>query len=144
MATHVYRGTTSNWPGGLMVRTLGLMSTSTDPVIGTIFAIHCDRFDAGILQIAPLASLDAYISPPNVLVKLEKEVALQLTPGEFTTHVVHTVSAHRAREVLQEMGVEVSPTIFTPRDISDALNHSPRLDDAGIMQFDTMIGAVES
>lgn len=124
---YLYRGTTPGWPGSPGIRAIPRTPATTDPLVATLFAIHCLNFGNGVVLLAPRKLVSDRIQPGNYFAQLECEIGLEMSPTEFETHSVHVVPAHVAREALVNVGFAELPTRIAKYKMTEALEYSERL-----------------
>jgi hypothetical protein len=139
----LFRGTSraadgSVYPGNPGIQRIGVTPTSTDPVVATVFATESENYGAGRLIIATGDDLAGVsVGPGNVRSGLELEVGVHLQPTEFAARAGIEVPASRARQALQQLGVEV-PSRVPDINAADAFLQapgSPRLTPQQIQRF---------
>ncbi|GAB1644449.1 Hint domain-containing protein [Krasilnikovia sp. MM14-A1259] len=134
----LFRGTDPDWPGGQQAQASGMLPTSTDPGVATIFALHFQTFMAGaeaVVQIAlpeALEGLEKYAG--YGLKSAEAEVFVEVGAEEFGSRASLTITVSTARQILKDMGIEL-PTRIKQADLDFYLNEVPKLTDAQIAEF---------
>ncbi|HEU5383588.1 MAG TPA: RHS repeat-associated core domain-containing protein [Ktedonobacteraceae bacterium] len=136
----LFRGTSPGYPGGANAQRLGVTSTSTDPVVATTFAVNAEtQYGAGVLHIALPGDLEGVkISEGNVLANLEQEVGVWILPQEFADRASITIDASTARDILADMGIDISGRVSLSN-LSDTLRNLPRL---SVEQIEAFIRAI--
>ncbi len=114
------------------MQALGVTSTSTDPAVATIFATESSNYGTGVLHIASSEFLP--IVDSNILSELEREVVVGVSPTEFAARADTTITAERARAILNSIGISV-PSQISRGAFNDVLQNTPRLTPAQIQQF---------
>jgi hypothetical protein len=138
---HLYRGTTHGWHGGESLRWLGITPTTEDPIVATLFALECCRFGAAVVLFCRRGMVESLIQPSNVLVDLEREVAIGVSPLDFaTSYALRSVPAMDCRNVLAELGFELPPLIEDKHHLNLTLKSSPRMSRRQIEEFDRRCG----
>jgi filamentous hemagglutinin len=137
----LYRGTSRGWPGNPRLQALGRTYASSDPLVATLFAIECLRHGEGIVQMAHRDPLEPLIGAPNFFDDVECAINLMMTPAEFTQRVAFTLHAHKAREILAELGFNRIPYLINDKEaLNDALEqthrHGERCRREQIQEFD--------
>ena len=129
-----FRGTTrskadgSLFPGNPNTQTGGL-STSTDPVRGTIFAIESATANPnfnGVLQMGLPADLgDLKLVGPNRRVDIELEVIMKTAADEFSNLAKVEIPVSEARNLVKEIFDIDLPSSIDRNLSDDLLNNSP-------------------
>lgn len=90
-------------------------STSTDPLVATLFALECRSKGAAIIFVIPRSRVVDFIRPPNdpggriLFSEIECEVALEMKPLELERYAVHSLDVDRASEILVKLGFGPMP-----------------------------------
>jgi hypothetical protein len=138
---YLFRGTTIGWPGHDSLRELGITPTSADPLVATLFALHCLRYGKGIVQFCLRREVEHLIGEANSLAEIEVEVALNILPDLFTQHyVVHTVDSVIAASILRGLGYELPAVISRKRIFEIELEAAGRLSQDEIATFIKLAG----
>ena len=104
-----------------MNRLIPRTSTSTDPLVATLFALECLFHGHAVVQIVPRDRVEEFIRPPNrfqeseCFAEIECEVALEMKPLAFLDHVVKFIDVDDAREILQAIGFDQVPYLIGAR-----------------------------
>lgn len=134
---HLFRGTTLGFPGGEALQQLGITSTTTDPLVATLFAIESSSHGApGVVLIALRSRLSNRIGQPNNYMELEQEVAVEQPPADFAEKAEFTVDVSVARKILIEIGFQpIPPGIVGYGHLQLALRSTHRLNSNEIQAF---------
>ena len=138
---HLYRGTTRDWQGGESLRLLGITPTTEDPVVATLFALECCKFGEALVLFCRRSAVQNLVQPSNVLVDLEREIAIGVSPLDFAaSYALRSVPAMDCRNLLAELGFELPPLIENKHHLNLALKSSPRMSRRQIEEFDRRSG----
>jgi len=136
----LYRGTTVEWPGNEVLQQLGLTPTTEDPIVATLFALWSARYGEAIVQACELRAVADRIGPSNWRSQLECEIVIAVPPTAFTENLVFaTIPAQAARQILAEMGYELSSGFVDHNEFLLRLKETPRLTEWEIETFDKML-----
>ncbi|QJB36316.1 hypothetical protein HF329_31980 [Chitinophaga oryzae] len=131
---YLFRGTSEGFEGLPSLKRLGITPTSSDPVVSTVFATNAENYGKGILQIAMPESFQGVEYSANVLSDIEREIAVGVTPAEFTSKTTLTITSGQAREILSDMGIKV-PSKVKLEDLSNVIRETPRMNTDQINEF---------
>lgn len=113
-------------------------SSSTDPIVATIFGIQAktDFGGSGILVIAKSQNLgNTKLVPPNRRVDLEREVIMDITPTNFYDIKDIEISVSDARRFIKEItGFDLDSNISLSTS-NQVLNDAPRMTQQQIEEF---------
>jgi len=138
MSTFYFRGTTRNWPGSAALQSLTVTPITTDPLVATLFAMESSRFGEGVVQLCLQSEVADFVVRGNVLAELERELAVQVTPDDFTNRFVRaTIQAQTARNFLAEIGYELPARVSDKNVLDWYLRTSARLRDQDIVIFES-------
>jgi hypothetical protein len=114
----------------------GQTSTSRDPLVATLFAIRAQTQGfPGVVYVAkPEDIADVPTGQGGVYKRLEKEVALVISPLEFAQRASISISVSQAKAILQSMGFTL-PSRIRPDQMTEVLMNTPRLTQQQIVQF---------
>jgi hypothetical protein len=140
--SHFFRGTNLDSGGNLYPGNPNTIangtSTSTDPIVATIFGIEAktEFGGSGILTIARSESIGSVnLKPPNFRVELEREVIMDLTPSDFYQAKDIEITVDQARALIRQIkGYELDSSISSAFS-RQALEDAPRMDPSEITQF---------
>ena len=136
----IYRGTTLGWPGDRTSLEMGHSSTSTSPVVATLFALRCRNYGGpGVVHL--LRTEDVPLSDlVNVLSELESEIVVDLTPAECESRDELTVDVDDCLRVLAQLGLSLPIRLPAHRnDLKHHLLDTPRLSRAERAEFDRLV-----
>jgi hypothetical protein len=106
---YLYRGTTEGWPGNPSLQEEQITCATTDPLVATLFAIHCRNYGQALVLVARKSLFDESIGPPNFFSVIESAVNLRLTPVEFARAAEISASVDRSIGILRELGFRNIP-----------------------------------
>lgn len=137
---HLYRGTTRGWLGNPCCQAERFTCTSRDPIVATIFAVHCrNHGGSAVLHIFRVAE-DWTFGSPNRFAQLELEEVVGFTPAELERKAWRTLDVDRALAILKGMGILLPSRL--PGDavrLTQYLTHeSRRMTDAERAQFNSL------
>jgi hypothetical protein len=121
--TYLYRGTIRGFPGGATSLAIPMTSTSTDPLVATIFGLACQRHGEAVVLIARRAQFQGVLHSHNWFADVEREVALELPPAEFEKHSLVALPVQRCRDILIDMGFTNLPAGLADYDALRAAIH---------------------
>jgi filamentous hemagglutinin len=101
---YLYRGTTEGWPGNPSLQEEQITCATTDPLVATLFAIHCRNYGQALVLVARKNLFDESIGPPNFFSVIESAVNLRLPPVEFARVAEIRLSVDRSVDILSELG----------------------------------------
>jgi hypothetical protein len=141
---HIYRGTSVGWAGSDAIQQLGVTCTSSDPLVATLFAINCQRYAEGVVQVARFEQVNGICANSNVLSHLECEITIAVSPAEFQRlYVAKTVSALVASTALRELGFSVPTRIYSITHLRELIKETQqnrqRLSVGQIEEFDRRV-----
>ena len=120
---YLYRGTSGDFAGkGNFIAES--TSTSTDPIVSTIFALNSNYLSnaKGVLRVSKIENLNKLnVDFPNQFSDEEMEVAISLKLSDFSAYTEMEIPAEKARAILKEMGIDL-PSSNSLRSIND-INH---------------------
>ena len=136
-ARQVFRGTSKGFLGGRASLLLNRTSTTPDPVVATLFAVEAKNHGEGIVEIATAQDLKGVKVDieGNVRQALEKEVALELNPREFSEMASIKITADEARAILKNMDINIPARIKDPTEGTRLLEELPRLTEDQVKIF---------
>jgi len=102
----LYRGTTRGWPGNDASREENRTCATTDPLVATVFAVHCRHFGAAVLHVFDTRDYEI-VESTNCLANIEAEVLVKSNPLDFAAAAVRTIDVDEAIEILDAMGFEI-------------------------------------
>lgn len=120
---HVFRGTTSEYPGNPSLQELGLSPASIDPAIATAFATEAATASgqSGVVYYGKMSAFSETIAVGNYLRTLEAEVAVPVQPSTFATVAPFKLPAASARQILRDMGRDVPEQIGGKTELNSVL-----------------------
>lgn len=138
---YLYRGTTLGWAGSESARRESRTCATSDPLVATLFAVHCLNFGRAVVHLVSRHGLPE--CPGNRLEELEKEVVVEMPPVEFADRAVVTLSARESGDILRSIGLALPPRIASGYNmLGYALEDWPRMTSSQIAEFDRL--ALES
>lgn len=134
---HLFRGTSLDFPGGDALQQLGITSTTTDPLVATLFGMESSNHGApGVVHIALRSRLSNWFTDANNYMEMEREVAVKQAPVDFAESAEFTVDVWVARQVLIEIGFQSIPQgIMGYAHLQLAISTTPRLNSDEIRSF---------
>lgn len=136
----LYRGTTRGWPGSRSSQRLGITSASSDPLVATLFALHCyGVYGQGVVYAAKADDLQSLLCAGNVLNQREREIGLQMTCEEFQHRAIRECHALEVRQHLVDLGFKahLPERLLDNEALNRAINLSPRLTSEELRNFET-------
>jgi hypothetical protein len=110
---YLFRGASQEFAGGGNALA-NVTSTSTNPAISTVFALHKEALSpgAGFLYFIDIEELSKNkIAFPNTLAEQESEIALEISPANFLNLPgIKKISAEKARVILKQLGIDLPPS----------------------------------
>jgi hypothetical protein len=102
----LYRGTTRGWPGNDASREENRTCATTDPLVATVFAVHCRNFGAAVVHVFDSRGYQI-VESTNCLADIEAEVLVESNPLDFAVAAVRTIEVDEAIEILDGMGFKI-------------------------------------
>ncbi len=133
---YIFRGTTLGYLGSIYPR-IGLTSTTTDPVVATLFATTASRHGHAVVYIIPVAKLAGRLRDnrgSNRLAELEGEIVVDESPDEIAAKA-RAVEVGTAKAELERLGAVFPLNIYNLADLNDALRLTKRLSREEIRAF---------
>lgn len=144
---YLYRGTTTGWPGNIVLQEERITCTSTDPLVATLFAIECrNHGHAIVLAACRQNDLLGSRAPPNHFFEIECAVNLYIPPLQFAIKSDVILEVDRALAILRELEFHDLPVRIRDKEtLRDAILHTyaagQRLTEEQLDWFNTrMIG----
>ncbi|WP_446223137.1 RHS repeat-associated core domain-containing protein [Nocardia sp. IBHARD005] len=131
----LFRGTTRGYEGNPGLAETGWTPTSEDPRIATIFATGSEDYGEAVVQIArgdDLAGVERDMDYGYFPV--EREVPVNISPGEFSSRASIEIPASAAREILADMGIDIPRRIDTGN-MRDIMDETPAMTAEQIQEF---------
>jgi hypothetical protein len=139
---YLFRGTTVGFSGTIFPR-LGLTSTTSDPVVATLFAMTAARHGQPVVYVIPVARLTGPVQDRrgrSWLAALEAEFVVAMSPTEIAS-VARAVGVGAAKACLEGLGVVFPLNIFNLADLDTALRLTKRLRPDEIELFVHSVGS---
>lgn len=135
--TFLFRGTSRGFPGSPGLQRIAVTPTTTDPLVGTLFAIESSNYGPGEVLMLPRASVQTI--PGNYLAHIEDEVGVSLSPTDFAARAT-SIPVADARAALKSMGFTLPGSIADKDALAAAIRSYPRLTPEQVRQFATLVG----
>jgi hypothetical protein len=131
----LFRGTTLGYPGSTNTQISGVLPSSWDPGVATVFATDSDRFSGqGVVVVVPVSKVQDVVKLRGIIPQ-EAEVGLKMTAADFERRSTITIPLKRAREILRGIGIRVPMRIATADLNTTLLYDVPKLSPEQIEQF---------
>ncbi|WP_128755187.1 hypothetical protein [Aquimarina sediminis] len=136
---HIFRGTSQNF-GGKGNAAVGITSTSVDPASSVIFGLNSDYLSGGkgVLKVSDVNSLkNVDLGFPNILSKSEMELALEISPSNFSNYVTKEIPIEQARQALKNFGIDLpsSSSFKTVEDVAYYIENTRKLTPKEVTEF---------
>ena len=142
LSDFIFRGTTIGWPGNPAPQQGGFTSTSSDPLVATLFALECRRMGQAVVWACERSKLEQYIRRPNVLAELESEVAVSVAPLKFVELFQPLrIDVDDSLARLKRLGFEMPEVIADKHVLRNELGDKLRLNKAQIVEYIRFGGA---
>jgi RHS repeat-associated protein len=134
----LFRGTSVGWPGSVAMQATGVVPTSSDPLVSTLFALESASKGDGVLHIALSSDLEGVVIQPGsrgTLSALEQEFEVGINATEFASRASISISVDQARTILGDMGFELPNKISSYEELNYYMHNTPRMTSEQIGEF---------
>ncbi len=130
-----FRGTSVDYPGSPSMIRSGIVPTSENPAVSTVYALESNNFGNGVVYIASETELSGLVKVEgNVLKDIDVEIGIETTAKDFANRAGLKITAEQSRTILKEMGINIPA--WVPKDkMNQILKDLPKMTDKQIQEY---------